>query len=137
MHQKIRRAQRQATPLNKPLLNQLLSNSDNSLRGLRNKVLLRIGYKTVRQRSELRAFKFEDIDQTHNGKPIPKFNFSKTDQYGAGKVFPISDEILKLIDKWRGIVSEEGYILRATDRHDHITNNLNPARISAILETLQ
>jgi integrase len=61
MHRKIGRAQQQATPLTKPLLNQLLSNCDNSLRGLRNKVLLRLGYETMRRRSEVCAFKFEDI----------------------------------------------------------------------------
>ena len=43
MHRKIGRAQQQATPLTKPLLNQLFSNCDNSLRGLRNQVLLRLG----------------------------------------------------------------------------------------------
>ena len=43
MHRKIGRAQQQATPLTKPLLNQLLSDCDNSLRGLRNQVLLRLG----------------------------------------------------------------------------------------------
>ena len=61
MHRKIGRAQQQATPLTKPLLNQLLSNCDNSFRGLRNQVLLRLGYETMRRRSELCAFKFEDI----------------------------------------------------------------------------
>ena len=35
MHRKIGRAQQQATPLTKPLLNQLLSNCDNSHRDLR------------------------------------------------------------------------------------------------------
>ena len=34
---------------------------DNSLKGLRNQALLRLGYETMRRRSELCAFKFEDI----------------------------------------------------------------------------
>ena len=137
MHRKIGRAQQQATPLTKPLLNHLLSNCDNSLRGLRNKVLLRLGYETMRRRSELCAFRFEDIDQAPNGKPIIRLNFSKTDQYGAGKVIPISEELLELIDKWRGIVGNQSYILRSINRHGHIGNNLNPASISTILKTLQ
>jgi site-specific recombinase XerD len=40
MHRKIGRAQQQATPITKPLLNQLLSNYDESIRGLRNQMLL-------------------------------------------------------------------------------------------------
>jgi integrase len=137
MHRKIGRAQQQATPLNKPLLNQLLGNCDNSLRGLRNKVLLRLGYETMRRRSELCTFKFEDIDYAPNGKPIIRLNFSKTDQYGTGKMLPISKELLSLLDQWKGIVGNQGYILRSINRHGHIGNNLNPASISTILKTLQ
>jgi len=137
MHRKIGRAQQQATPLTKPLLNQLLSNCDNSLRGLRNKVLLRLGYETMRRRSELCAFKFEDIDYAPNGKPIIRLNFSKTDQFGTGKVLPISEELLNLLETWKEIVGDEGSILRSINKHGHIGNNLNPASISTILKTLQ
>ena len=137
MHRKIGRAQQQATPLTKPLLNQLLCNCDNSLRGLRNKVLLRLGYETMRRRSELCAFKFEDIDCALNEKPIIRLNFSKTDQYGVGKVLPISEELLVLLERWKGTVGDEGYILRSINKHEHIGKTLNPASISTILKTLQ
>ena len=53
MHRKIGRAQQQATPLTRPLLNQLLSNCDNNVMGVRNQVLLRLGYETMRRRSIL------------------------------------------------------------------------------------
>jgi len=137
MHRKIGRAQQQAAPLTKPLLNQLLSNCDNNVMGVRNQVLLRLGYETMRRRSELCTFKFEDIDQPPNGKPILRLNFSKTDQYGAGKVLPISRELLDLIVKWREIAGNDGFILRSINRHEHIGTNLNPASISTILKTLQ
>ncbi len=103
MHRKIGRAQQQATPLTKPLLNQLLNNCDNSVRGLRNQVLLRLGYETMRRRSELCAFKFEDICQAPNKKPAIRLNFSKTDQFGTGKILPISQELFILLAKWRAI----------------------------------
>jgi integrase len=137
MHRKIGRAQQQATPLTKPLLNQLLSNCDNSLRGLRNKILLRLGYETMRRRSELCAFKFEDIDQGPNGKPVIRLNFSKTDQYGSGKLLPISKELAELIFKWEELVGRGGYILRSINRHGHFGNNLHPASVSTILKGLQ
>ena len=137
MHRKIGRAQDQATPLNKTLLNQLLNNCDNSTMGIRNQVLLRLGYETMRRRSELCAFKFEDIDYAPNGKPIIRLNFSKTDQYGTGKVIPISKELLNLLDKWKGIVGDESYILRSINKHGHIGKSFNPASISTILKTLQ
>ena len=137
MHRKIGRAQEQAAPLTKMLLNQLLTNCDNSIRGIRNQVLLRLGYETMRRRSELSAFRFEDISNAPNCKPIIKLNFSKTDQYGAGKVLPISEELTILLHLWREILGSDGYILRSINRHGHIGNNLHPASISTILKALQ
>jgi len=137
MHRKIGRAQQQATPLTKPLLNQLLSNCDNSVRGLRNQVLLRLGYETMRRRSELCTFKFEDICQAPSGKPAIKLNFSKTDQFGTGKILPISQELFDLLEKWSSMISDEGYILRSINRHEHFGNNLHPASVSTLLKGLQ
>ena len=137
MHRKIGRAQEQATPLTKGLLSQLLNNCDNRNMGIRNQVLLRLGYETMRRRSELCAFKFEDVGCAPNGKPIIRLNFSKTDQFGTGKVLPISEELLTLIEKWKKIVGDEGYILRSINKHGHIGDSLNPASISTILKTLQ
>ena len=137
MHRKIGRAQQQATPLTKPLLNRLLSNCDNSVRGLRNQVLLRLGYETMRRRSELCAFKFEDICNRPNGKPAIRLNFSKTDQFGTGEILPISQELFDLLEKWRSMISDEGYILRSINRHWHFGNKLHPASINTILKALQ
>jgi len=137
MHRKIGRAQDQATPLTKSLLNQLLNKCDNGTMGIRNQVLLRLGYETMRRRSELCAFRFEDIDCAPNGKPIIRLNFSKTDQFGTGKVLPISEELLNLLEKWKRIVGDEGYILRSINKHEHIGDSLNPASISTILKTMQ
>jgi len=137
MHRKIGRAQEQATPLTKSLLNQLLNNCDNSIMGIRNQVLLRLGYETMRRRSELCAFEFEDVDCAPNGKPIIRLNFSKTDQYGTGKVLPISEELLGLLNQWKDIVGNKGYILRSINKHGHIGDSLNPASLSTILKTLQ
>jgi len=137
MHRKIGRVQEQAAPLTKTLLNQLLDSCDNSTVGLRNKVLLRLGYETMRRRSELCAFRFEDISQAPNGKSIITLTFSKTDQYGAGKVIPISEELLSLLNQWKVIAGNEGYIIRAINRHGHISDSLNPSSVSSILKKLQ
>ena len=61
MHRTIGRAQEQATPLTKSLLNQPLNNCDNNIMGIRNQVLLKLSYETMWRRSELCTFKFEDI----------------------------------------------------------------------------
>ena len=105
--------------------------------GIRNQVLLRLGFETMRRRSELCAFKFKDVDHAPNGKSIIRLNFSKTDQYGTGKVIPISEELLTLLGKWKEIVSYKGNILRSINKHGHIGDSLNPESISNILKTLQ
>ena len=53
------------------------------------------------------------------------------------KVLPTSEELLNLLEKWEGIVCNEGYILRSINKHGHIGKSLNPASISTILKTLQ
>ena len=68
---------------------------------------------------------------------IIRLNFSKTDQYRTGKVLSISEQLLNLLGKWKGIVGCEGYILRSINKHGHIGNSLNCASISTILKTLQ
>jgi integrase len=91
----------------------------------------------MRRRSELCAFKFEDICQAPNKKPAIRLNFSKTDQFGAGKILPISQELFDLLEKWRSMISDEGYILRSINRHGHIGNNLHAASVSTVLKGLQ
>ena len=137
MHRRLGRAQEQAAPLTKTLLDRLLNNCDDSIKGIRDQLLLRLGYETMRRRSELCAFKFEDVDCAPNGRPIIRLNFSKTDQYGMGKVLAISDNLLSLIKKWQTLASSEGYILRSIDKHGNIGKSLNPASISTILKSLQ
>lgn len=137
MHRKIGRAQRQATPLTKPLLDQLISNCDNSIIGMRNRVLLQLGYETMRRRSELCAFRFEDVMVSPNGNPAIKLTFSKTDQYREGKLIPISNRLESLIKRWRKVVGCGGYILRGVNRHKHISDCLNPSSINTILKNLQ
>ena len=96
-----------------------------------------LGYETMRRRSELCAFKFKDILQTPNGKPAIRLNFSKTDQFGTGKMLPINQDLFDLLEKWRSMISDEGYILRSINRHGHFGSNLHPASISTLLKALQ
>jgi hypothetical protein len=75
--------------------------------------------------------------QAPNGKPAIRLNFSKTDQFGTGKILPISQELFDLLEKWRSMISDEGNILRSISRHGHVGNKLHPASVSTILKALQ
>lgn len=70
-------------------------------------------------------------------KPAILLSFSKSDQFGTVKILPISQELFDLLEKWRSMISDEGYIFRSISRHGHKGNNLHPASISTILKVLQ
>ena len=72
-----------------------------------------------------------------NGKPAIRLNFSKTDQFGTGKILPISQELFHLIGKWRRMISDEDFVLRSINRHGHFGNKLHPASVSTLLKALQ
>ena len=137
MHRKIGRHQKQAIPLTRDHLKQLLSNCSNDLKGLCNQVLLQLGYETMRRRSELCAFKFEDLVLQNNSKPILHLRRSKTDQQAVGSILTISSALWNLIQLWRTRIKvDNGFILRAIDKHGNVGVRLSPGAIPIILNTL-
>lgn len=138
MHRQIGRAQKQASPLTLKYLEQMKRKCDNSNRGMRDKVLLQLGYETMRRRSEICAFKFEDLEQMPNEKYSLLLRQSKTDQFAQGKLIPISDTLAKLIIKWQSRVgTNSGYILRSIRKDDAIGDQLSSASMCNILVDLQ
>ena len=137
MHRKLGRAQRQAKPLTKLYLDKMIEAQDDSPRGLRNKILLLMGYETMRRRAELVGFEFSDVTCLLNGKSALRLWFSKADQYGEGRLIGISKDWEELIATWRDIVGPKGKILRSVDRHGNIGEKLEPSAVSDILRQVQ
>ena len=73
------RAQKQALPLTREVLEKLLSVCDDSSRGRRDRLMLRLGYETMRRRAALCSLKFEDLEILPSGKAALRLRFSKTD----------------------------------------------------------
>ena len=61
LRRKFGRPQKQATPLTYDILTKLKDACSDDIVGLRNKLLLKLGYETMRRRSEICQFKFEDL----------------------------------------------------------------------------
>ena len=131
------RWQRQAIPLTHNVLQALLAECDDNHRGLRDRVMLRLGYETMRRRHELCSFRFEDLEQLPSGKAALRLRFSKTDQYGAGKLIPISDVLLGDIQRWGELTGNTGYLLRRVYRKGEIGSDLHPGGIARRLQELQ
>lgn len=136
MHRRIGRHQKQAPPLTRDHLKLLLANCTSDLRGLRNKVLLQLGYETMRRRSELCAFEFEDLDATNESQPLITLRKSKTDQEAIGVKIPISRMLYELLLVWQRTADVKGPILRCVDRHGNVGCTLNSGSISTILNNL-
>ena len=136
MHRKIGRQQKQATPLTKDILNQLLEQCDDGTRGLRDQVLLRLGYETMRRRSEICGFTFDDLTEISRKGLAIRLRKSKTDQEGASKLIPISQDLVDLILRWKLHAKIQGSILRSVDRHGNVGPQLNSGSVCIILNRL-
>ena len=63
---------------------------------------------------------------------------SKTDQFGEGKLIPISDELVEMISRWQDKIKQtDGYILRSFKRDLSIREALDPTALNKILKALQ
>jgi integrase len=135
MHRKIGRAQHQAYPLTREYLNQMIKKCPKrTLIGLRNRLLLLMGYETMRRRAELVAFLLEDLRKFPNGRFALFMRRSKTDQMGDGRVIPISDELADLIQLWsKRIGQTTGPILRSVNKSDCVSDKPLPASSVPVL----
>ena len=138
LHRKLGRAQKQATPLTHDIYEKLIGVCGDDIVGMRNKLLLQLGHETMRRRSELCSFTFEDVHRLHNGHPALLLKRSKTDQFGEGKIIPISQALYDLIQQWkRELKEDKGFILRGFKRNLKPNRQLNPSSINTILKKLQ
>jgi len=138
LRRKFGKPQKQATPLTYDILTKLKDVCSDDIVGLRNKLLLQLGYETMRRRSEICQFKFEDLQHLGNHKHALLLRHSKTDQYSQGKIIPISGELSGMISKWSLTIDQDsGYILRSFKRNLSTNPSLTPASINHILKSLQ
>ena len=103
MHRQLGRAQKQAEPLTREYLDKMKVRCKNSTRGLRDKLILQLGYETMRRRAELCRLRLEDVRKMPKGKYALLLRFSKTDQYGEGTWIPISET---LYQRWTPLVKQ-------------------------------
>jgi site-specific recombinase XerD len=137
MYREKGRAQKQAIPLTRDVLEALLGVCGADDRGLRDALMLRLGYETMRRRSELCSFRFDDLEKLPNGRAALRLRFSKTDQLGQGKLIPVSQDLLALIEAWSRSTGGDGYLLRRISREGDIGASLSPNSLNRRLQNLQ
>ena len=132
MHRLLGRASRQAQALHTEELERLLAATDDSIRGLRNRALLLVGYDTLCRRSELVSLDVEDL------KPLKVLlRRSKTDPQGLGRWLQLSPRTDSALREWlsaSGITS--GPIFRGVSASGTLTQGLCTSQVNRILKRL-
>lgn len=121
---------KQAHPINRDLLEKMISSCDNSLHGTRNKMLLLLAYESLRRRSELVSLLIEDLEFKSDGTCSILLRDSKTDQSANGFTIYLGSRTTKAIKKWLEITGlQNGPLLRGV-RGNNITSNYESGQIA-------
>lgn len=133
-------AQREAKPILKEDLFQLLSQMDNTPRDMRDKALLLLGFAGAFRRSELVGLDVADIEHVRQGIVVT-LRRSKTDQTGAGRKIGIPFgrtrwcPVQHLTDWLDQAGIEDGPIFRSINRHGHVASQrLSGEAVSVIVK---
>lgn len=131
--------QRQATPLTQELMLALQSTCDSTLVGQRDRLMLQLGYETLRRRSELVRFRLSDLAKTPAGTYRLRLARSKTDQFGQGKQLPVSPTLVSMILDWQKQVgSQTDFILPSISIDNRIVDEpFADAQVNKILRARQ
>ena len=101
MNRKLARFSRQACGITAPWLKKMLSVTDNSLRGIRNRALLLVAYEGLLRHSELVSLRVEDLVIEGNGvRASIRLRRSKTDQTAQGRWLVFTPATSQALGLW-------------------------------------
>ena len=141
MHRKLGRSSNQAGSINADTLNKLISATDNSIRGIRDRALLLLAYDTLCRRSDLVSLLVKDVKiKIKNSVETSSILLrkSKTDQDSTGKWLHLSQRAHLALMEWiKELPEGQEYLIVGIDRGDRISRtSLNSGQINRILETI-
>ncbi len=120
---------KQAYPINRDLLERMLTVCNSDLQGLRDRMLLLLAYESLRRRSELVSLRIEDIVFSADGTSTILLRDSKTDQTGEGTLISLGNRTTTAIRDWLKISKlTDGHLLRGI-RRGHITSGYDSGQI--------
>jgi site-specific recombinase XerD len=122
MHRKLGRSSNQALGVTHTILEKLISVTDDSLKGIRDRALLLLAYDSLCRRSELVSLRIEDISNLGTDKGLQiRLRKSKTDPNAMGKWLHLSERTQRAIEDWIDASEiEEGFLIRRMTKHDGV-----------------
>ena len=137
LHRAKGRAQAQAAPLNRPIVERMLTATPESTLGLRNRALLAVAYDTLARRSELVALLVEDIEAAADGAATVLIRRSKVDQEGMGEIRYLAPDTMRHLRAWlAGSAVTSGPIFRGVAKGGRVAEALSSAAVAAIFKAM-
>ena len=127
----------QAYPVNYALLLRLLAVCGNDTQGLRNQLLLRLAYDSLRRRSELVSLRIEDIHWSTDHLASIELRKSKTDPFGTGVWLHLNTQTSHALEAWLAHTQlRDGLILRGLEPVGGLTDGLSASHVNRIFKSL-
>ena len=140
MHRTLGRSASQAYGIRQEMLNVLLANVGDSIRGLRDAALLQLAYDTLCCRSELVTLRIDDLAAIPHDAGMHYsilLRKSKVDQEARGRYLPLRAQTMLAIEQWINAAKlSGGPILRSIDRSEKIGSTLSSGQINRIYKQL-
>ena len=132
-------AKRQVSPITKEDLLAMAATTNDSIKGLRDRALLLVGFASAMRRSELVAINREDVKVVKDGLIIT-IRRSKTDQEGAGRkvAIPHARGEHCPVKAYQELVKaskvNSGAVFMSVDRHGHVGGRLPSTSVARLLK---
>src|SRR5690606_10483855 len=127
----------QALGITAAIRDQLLAVCDDSLIGLRDRVMVSVGFDTLCRRSELVALAAEDLAPNHFGSLSILVRRAKNDPYGTGRIAHLSKPTVAVVEQWLDATGiERGPLLRPVYHGHPIPRFMEPFSVTRVLKAL-
>ena len=140
MHRKLGRSSSQAMSINADTLERMLSITDDSIRGIRDRALLLVAYDTLCRRSELVSLQVKDVKMhTKNGSEHSSILLrkSKTDQDSTGKWLHLSQRAHNALVEWiKKIPQEQKMLFCGLNRSLDLSSQIGAGQINRIYKNI-
>lgn len=137
LHRERGRAQAQAAPLTRDLVDRMLAAGGRGLRDLRNRALLAVAYDSLCRRSELVALQLVDLESAPHGDGTITIRRSKTDQEGAGQVRYLAPDTMRHVAAWLAASGHvDGSLFRTVGKAGAIGGMLDPGDVARVFKAM-
>jgi len=127
----------QALGITADIRDKLLAVCGDDLVGLRDQVLVAVGFDTLCRRGELVALFAEDLQPNHHGTLSILVRRAKNDPYGTGRIAHLSEPTVRNVQSWLGAAEiSRGPLLRPVYCGHPIPRFMEPYSVGRVLKKL-